>query len=413
MPYGGEESEEQTKKIESCVSQVMAKGKDKATAIAICKTAILGNATLALTAATEQDILTLQADLADNPNLFSAREEMPTNAILKFEGACLARAEVNLNRDGINTEGIKQLADTIRLMPLTLEHEKEPRGVFTRGYTNEDSTECLVDGFLWAGHWPEFAEEVRNGIRKLSIDAEADLAVCSICGQAFQSTVEYCEHMRKRNSYDAVRWLFDLRAVAGGAVLNPAGTNTVFPGKDGITIISHKKPAQFEIPEREKEILDLAANVQETSGGNSMKVKCTQCGAELDVAHEADALQAELQAKLQELENAKKEIATVQAALVDAQSKLEAETKTTERFVEMVQAAGIEVAQEALPSIRKVDDETFGIMKSLASKIQAGENRPEKEKEPEEENPPMPQNLVASHEEPVQAAGDDIWNLEF
>lgn len=411
MPYGGV-PKDKIPAMERCVEQVMGKGKDKGAAIAICKTSILGNAVLALEAATEEDILTLQADLNAHPDIFQVQGSLPTNAILKFAGACLARAEINANRDGINTEGIKQLADTIRLMPLTLEHEKEPRGVFTRGYTNEDSTECLVDGFLWAGHWPAFAEEVRNGIRKLSIDAEADLAVCSVCGQAFQTAIEYCEHMRRRDK-DAVRWLFDLRSVAGGAVLNPAGTDTVFPGKDGMVIISHKEePSEPEIPETVEVDLDLKANV-EASGGN-MKVTCPKCDHEFNVSNDAAAdVQANLEAKLQELESAQADLARVQAELESAQSKLEAEAKTTERFVELVVAAGVEVAQEALPSLRKLDDEAFGIMKSLAAKI--GPKEEEAEDEEEEESPPptTPTTFVASEAVPPMSGGEDIWKLEF
>lgn len=45
MPYGGT-TPEQDKKIERCVAQVMAGGRDKASAIAICKASILkGDAT--------------------------------------------------------------------------------------------------------------------------------------------------------------------------------------------------------------------------------------------------------------------------------------------------------------------------------------------------------------------------------
>jgi hypothetical protein len=40
MPYGGEQSQEEVEKIEKCVADLTAKGKDKESAIAICKAAI-------------------------------------------------------------------------------------------------------------------------------------------------------------------------------------------------------------------------------------------------------------------------------------------------------------------------------------------------------------------------------------
>lgn len=406
-PYSGDgETPEQTSKIESCVSQVMAKGRTKNKAIAICKTAILGNAFLALEAASEEDILRFQAEIGGS-DLFS-EAAFNSGSILKFEGACLAVSEVNKNRDGISTEGIKQLAETIRLMPLTHEHEPKPRGVFTRGYTNEESTECLVDGFIWAGLFPSFAEEVRSGIRKLSIDAEADLAVCSICGAAFQSVPEYCEHMRIRNS-DAVRWLFDLKAVAGGAVLNPAGTGTVFPGKEGLVIISHKEGLESIVSVKAETQPRRLPKKTKVLGGNNMEIKCPECGFEHEITTEAERLQAELDQALAKLEAKESELTDAQTNAQDLQATLDAEARVTERFVDLVATVGVEVAKEALPSLRKVDDETFTIMKSMAS------HTAELVVEPEEaETLPAqpPQTMIAAGDNPP----DDqkiVWKVEL
>lgn len=40
MPYGGEDNLEQVAKMERCVKEVMAKGKSKSSAIAICKVSL-------------------------------------------------------------------------------------------------------------------------------------------------------------------------------------------------------------------------------------------------------------------------------------------------------------------------------------------------------------------------------------
>jgi len=404
MPYPGV-PKARTESMERCVSQVIAKGKEKDAAIAICKTSILGNATLALEAATEEDFLTLQAELADTPSVFAVKGEFESNAILKFEGARLAVAEVNGNRDGIDTVGIRQLADTIRLMPLTLDHEKEPRGIFTRGYTDEDSTETIVDGFIWAGMFPDFADEIRSGYRKLSIDADADLAVCSICGTAFQSAVEYCEHMRRRDK-DAVRWLFDLRSVAGGAVVTPAGTDCVFPGKDGFVIISHKDEHVEEVQgaQEKPNLTPVESEAVQASGGASMKVKCTECDHEFDVTTDAEEVQSELEAKISELEDAQAKLVTAEAGLVEAQNELDTEQQVTKRFVDLVVSeVGIEAAQLALPSLRKMDDETFEIMKSMAAKVEPEEEDPSPDVKP-------PKVIVAAGDNDPPPEDDNTWN---
>lgn len=393
MPYSGI-SKEDTPKMERCVQDVMAKGKDKDRAIAICHSAIAGSSSLLnFQAATEEDILSLQASMDD----------VPTNEILKFVGACLAKAEINLNQDGITDEGIQQLASTIRLMPITNEHDrKKPIGVFTRGYTNEDSTECLVDGFIWSGHFPAEAKEIKNGTRKLSMDAEAELAVCSLCGTAFDTTLDYCEHMRNRTR-GAVRWLYDLKSVAGGAVMHPAGTGTLFPGREGFVVISHKlEQPVIEKPQKPRKPI--------STGGKTMKVVCSECGHEQEIATEAEKVQAELDAKLEELQSLQAEAQEAQARIEElegekarAEAEVQTEKKVIERFSELAGKAGIEFATEALPSLRKADDDTFKTFVAMASRI--GEQREESPTPPQ-----PPETVVASEGDPPPV--EDTWSME-
>lgn len=42
MPYGGEKSQEDLRKMEACVTRLQAEGHDKVSAIKICKASILG-----------------------------------------------------------------------------------------------------------------------------------------------------------------------------------------------------------------------------------------------------------------------------------------------------------------------------------------------------------------------------------
>ena len=398
MPYNV--PKEKLPAMERCVKGVMDKGKDKDHATAICHTAIVGSGSLLnFQAATEADVLSLQASIGESAIWASA--DIPTSEIWKFEGACLARAEVNANNDGITDEGIAQLASTIRLMPLTEEHERDkPRGIFTKGYTNEGSSECLVDGFLWAGHWPEFAGEVRSGRRKLSMDAEAQLAVCNVCGTAFSTTLEYCEHIRHR-SQGAVRWLYDLTAVAGGAVKNPAGSGTVFPGREGFTVISHRLEQEevVEPPKKPKPTRKL--------GGKTMKVTCSECGHEHEIATDAEKVQAELDAKLVELQalqakdvEAQAKIEEQEGTISNLESQVEAEKKVAERFAELAGKAGIEFAQEALPSLRAADDLVFKTFVAMASRL--GEQEAEQAPRP-------PETVIASEGDPPATA--DTWTV--
>jgi uncharacterized Zn finger protein (UPF0148 family) len=445
--------------MDRCVEGVVAKGKPKDRAIAICHTSIVGSGSLLnFQAATREDVLALQASIDD----------VPTSEIWKFEGACLARAEVNANGDGVTDEGITQLASTIRLMPLTEEHDKQPRGIFTKGYTNEGSTECLVDGFVWAGHFPEFADEVRSGIRKLSMDAEASLAICGECGKPFTSAREYCEHIRNRSS-GAVRWLYDLTAVAGGAVRYPAGTGTVFPGREGFTVISHNE-AQVEWWrkhwDKESEIpassfadknrvypfkgpggkvdkegwmaawkhahahkATAAVNVLKRNlpagyklegdhvvkGGMVMKIVCSECGHEHEVKTDAEQIQAELDAKLKELQELQSQagvdrakIDELQASITGLETKLEAEQKVVSRYTELASVAGVEFANEALESLREASDSVFETFKAMASKVGRSE-------EPGDEDPPErpdPETVVASDLGSSKKQPGDTWEIE-
>lgn len=389
MPYGTP-SKETDEKVERCVSEYMSKNPkhDKTRAIRTCKSAILGDAhVLNIQAATAEDIAELQTEMSVQAS------GIPGNAILKVTGARLARVEINKNNDGLTDEGIREIAAGIRLMPLTEGHEPEPRGVVTRGYVSEDGEECLIDLYIWAGMFPDFANEVETLRRKLSIDCDAETAVCGECGAVFKSAADYCEHIKARS---ATRWLYGLTPVAAGAVYNPAGTGTVFPGKGGMVVIAHKDEQLHAEGVMQTSESDVVSNP--IQGGSEMK--CPHCGKDIEDEGKEKA-QAELEAALKELETAKANLATAEANLTNVQeaSKLEAEAnqRVMDRFVEFVEAAGIEVAKSVLPSLRKVDDETFTVLKTMAAR----------EEKPKPKLPPV----LASDDTPAQPSGEDSWSM--
>src|SRR5690606_33824599 len=100
---------------------------------------------------------------------------------------------------------------------------------------------------------------------------------------------------------------------------------------------------------------------------------------------------AQLETTAASLDTAKTELQTAQASLA-------AEQLALTRFADIAKDAGLEVAQNALPSLRKVDDETFGILKTMASK--------------RETPPPSPRQPVTAADDTPPANSGDSWSME-
>jgi len=155
-----------------------------------------------------------------------------SGSLLLFEGAILARAEVNKNLDEISEEGIRELAATLPMRALDVEHEMRVNcGAFTAAEAVEDPDLGWVlstAGFMWADRFPQEAAQIQAGQLSLSIEAEADQASCSICGQSFAGARDYCSHLSNQFKSGAVRRMSKLKAVGGGVVRRPAGNGTRF-----------------------------------------------------------------------------------------------------------------------------------------------------------------------------------------
>jgi len=164
--------------------------------------------------------------------------------ILIFRNAVLAAAEENANHDVITREGIGELAATIAGRPIDDEHELDKLvGAFTAGRPLElgDDLFLSVDGFVWADRWPAEAQMVRDGKKKLSIEASAKGATCSKCGGDFISSRDYCEHIFSRKAkerFGAKRTLYGLKAKGGAITLSPAASTAGF-GKEIYMVASH------------------------------------------------------------------------------------------------------------------------------------------------------------------------------
>lgn len=162
--------------------------------------------------------------------------------VLAFKNAILARAEVNLNLDEIDQEGIRQLARTITGRPVDVEHNiSENCGVFTSASPIEDGMALSVDGFIWADRYPNEAKGIQVGTHGLSVEAMAEEAICSVCNQTFYSAESYCVHLTSRSAFGATRRLRKLRGKGGAVTTRPAGTNTEFKPEQIYFVASHNE----------------------------------------------------------------------------------------------------------------------------------------------------------------------------
>lgn len=155
-----------------------------------------------------------------------------SGSLLIFEGAILARAEVNKNRDEILPEGIDQLAASIGGKAIDIEHDMAANcGIFTGGVAVDDPALGRVlstSGIIWADRYPEQAAGIQAGTHGLSVEADGQLATCSVCGGQFDNSDVYCKHLRNRRESGAKRTVTDLVASGGAVTRRPAGNGTDF-----------------------------------------------------------------------------------------------------------------------------------------------------------------------------------------
>ncbi|MCW7071870.1 MAG: hypothetical protein OCU12_06065 [Methanophagales archaeon] len=244
MPYPNL-PEDKTAAMDECVRKVMAGNPelDKSQAIAICYKQVA-----------QGSISLYQVNKPEDINFVLSAEE--SGDVLRFRNAILAVAEVNKNRDEIDEEGIREIAATLPGRPIDDDHDYNRNvGVFTAARAvpvTLGSTETWgvsTDGLIWADRWPHVAEDVQTGKGKLSIEAGAKKAICSICGGEFSSTIEYCTHLLHRAATGAVRRLKGLRAKGGAITRNPAGTGCEFDATAVYFVASHQEDAMEGIEE--------------------------------------------------------------------------------------------------------------------------------------------------------------------
>lgn len=194
----------------------------------------------------EVEFSALAPDLQAHVNQLEAAQD---DRFLYFKNATLVRAEVNKNRDEVSEEGLQELAATLPMTAIDLEHDHQKViGFYTAARVLDKS--LSTDGLIFKNRFPKEAEGVRDGSYLKSIEASADKAQCTECQKFFEGRAQYCEHLAGRT---AVRKLFGLKAQGGAVTKRPAGTNTAFDANSIMLIASlpDEKPDDKEDDEDE------------------------------------------------------------------------------------------------------------------------------------------------------------------
>ena len=190
--------------------------------------------------------------------------------LLRFRGAVLARAEVNANNDELTEEGLRQVASTLPLSPIDIEHNaRQVCGYYTAAHVAEGA--LLTDGVIFADRFPEIAEGMKASppIYKQSIEATAESAQCSLCGNVFVSKNDYCNHLLSRRETGAVRKLKNLKGVGGAVTKIPAGSRTEFDAKQIYMIASLEADAPRAAKPSIKETLMAFVSEPKTLTGDA------------------------------------------------------------------------------------------------------------------------------------------------
>jgi len=385
MPYPGV-SEEDTPKVERCVERVMQDGYDKSSAIAICVANIKGEAnvmnaeSMGITtpsttgSVSNSHTISFEPQLPQNingisfsepdPGLYNALNKVmaelpPLGEIVHFRNAVIAKVERNANGDVIDLENALSLARTVAFTPLVDKHGEDAKvlGVYTQGevkaltYDGVDGVYVVVGGLLYPRRNPTEVQEIMNGQRKQSVEAISEECECSVCGQKAQYINDYCEHLmpilaQKALPQDVSRKHYNMRAIGGAAVKNPAGTNTGFRGDGFLVIASKQQPIEENMDEKINEI-----------------------------TQQLEAARADLEAKINEIAELQGRLDAVQAEKVAVEASMEA--KANEHELTMARALGLVEAGMKPKDVKSVTGELAGWTEQTYNLFIASQKRPD------------------------------------
>lgn len=253
--------------------------------------------------------------------------------LLVFRGAKLVRQEVNANNDDIPATELDNLARTIGGRAVDVEHDQARNcGAFTAGRvdTDEIGPVLLVDGFIWADRYPVEAQGVMAGSHRLSVEASAETAQCSVCKQTFSASDGYCEHLLARKKFGAKRTVGGLKAKGGAVTRTPAGRQTTFNRQQLYLVASHAE---------QENIMVKCPHCQADVEASDTCAQCAKAISPTLLAQQLNELTEKLNTATTELNTAKTELTASQARVTELEAaKTEAETAKADAETKLVKA---------------------------------------------------------------------------
>ena len=281
--------------------------------------------------------------------------------LLKFKGAHLCSAGTNKNNDWIDEKGIEELASTMHFLAIDDEHdEQKVIGFFV--HPRAAGPRLITDGVIYARRFPKIAKQIQNGEKKLSVEAIAQTAICSVCAGEYTSYKDYCEHLLHRQKFAAQRKLFGLRAQGGATVKDPAW-DTSFDANGFMMIASQM---EFE-PKEDDATLSLWAKLENKLDAYFQKLKPMLTKVKVKGGgnvSESTILEGESLEELKErlgLVEAT-EVETVRAELVAKDAELKAEVEKTKLGFERATEMGL--GAEAAPILGDLNEQAYELFKA-------------------------------------------------
>lgn len=285
--------------------------------------------------------------------------------ILMFNNAILCHQGMNSNRDVVPEGEIANLVASLPGRPIDLEHDyNKIHGVFTSAKEVESNgvPAASVDGIIWADRFESSAKGIKSGAYKLSIEADAEYAECSICAGQFKKSINYCEHLISKTAHNASRTLRGLKAKGGALTQNPADTRAGFADSNIRMVAFHQEANLEEDRMSEKRIAELEASEADlTKDKGLLETQLLEMTEKLDTAeakvNDASVANAELVAKVESLE-----------AEVKSEKSRAQELLSSVRRSALSASMSDEEWEKQRETVMLMPDEAFALLASVAKK---------------------------------------------
>ena len=286
--------------------------------------------------------------------------------ILMFNNAILCHQGMNSNRDVVPEGEIANLVATLPGRPIDLEHDyNKIHGVFTSAEQVESNgvPAASVNGIIWADRFESSAKGIKSGAYKLSIEADAEYAECSICAGKFKKSINYCEHLISKTAYNASRTLRGLKAKGGALTQNPADTRAGFADSN-IRMVAFHQEANLEEEDRmsEKRIAELEASEAElTKDKGLLETQLSEMTEKLD-------------AKSKEAEDLSAKNETLVASVESLEAEVKSEKSRAQELLSSVRRSALSASmsdeewEAQRETVMSMPDKAFALLASVAKK---------------------------------------------